>query len=166
MNRIAGSTDGRQWLIVGERGLVLQSDDAATTWRLLPAFYNGSFYNVAQLKDGAWLVYGMRGNAYRSSDDGRTWEKAAIAAPISFFGHAQAPDGRLVLGGQGGMLASSSDAGQTFELQRSGKRSTVTELVFVEGDNGGWMSSTVGLHPLSAASAPTSQNLKNAGAAR
>lgn len=144
LNRIVGSEDGRRWLVVGERGLLLSSEDQGASWRLLPPFYNGSFYNAAALPGGEWLVYGMRGNAFRSSDEGRAWHKAELPAPASFFDHVQEGDGQLVLVGQGGLIAISSDGGQRFSLQRTGSRATLTGIV-PDAEDGAWLASDAGL---------------------
>lgn len=149
LNRIVGSEDGSRWLVVGERGLVLASDAQGAQWRLLPPFYNGSFYNALALADGEWLVYGMRGNAFRSSAG--QWLRAELPAPASFFDHARV-DGALVLVGQGGLLATSSDGGQRFSLQRTAQRTTLTGVV-PDPRGGLWLASDGGLlrHPPAAA---------------
>ena len=148
LNRIVSSADRHTWLIVGERGLVLRSDDGGQGWTVLPPFYKGSFYNAAPLKDGAWLVYGMRGNAFLSADGVGAWERAAIPAAVSFFSHMLAADGRLTLVGQGSLLASSSDGGRSFQLARAAGRATLTDVLQQGG--GGWLASDAGLQPLPA----------------
>lgn len=156
LNRVVSSSDGRSWLIVGERGLVLRSEDGGNVWTVLPPFYKGSFYNAVQLKDGAWLVYGMRGNAFRSADGVSTWERANISAAASFFGHSLAADGLLTLVGQGSLMATSSDGGRNFELTRAAGRATLTDVL--QRSDGGWIASDAGLQPLPAHSASTTAN--------
>lgn len=144
LNRIAGSADGRRWLIVGERGLVLASGAQGEDWHAVAPFYKGSLYGAVALGDGAWVAYGMRGNVFRSIDDGTTWTRADVAAPVSFFGHALTPGGRLLLVGQGGMVASSTDGGAHFALARVGRRATLTDLSLAR-DGTGWLASDAGL---------------------
>lgn len=146
LNRIVASADRRSWLIVGERGLVLRSDDGGQSWAVLPPFYKGSFYNAAALKAGGWLVYGMRGNAYLSTDGISGWERVPLPAPVSFFSHLQTPDGRLTLVGQGSLMATSSDGGRHFELSRAAGRATLTEALPSPG--GAWLASDAGLQRL------------------
>lgn len=153
LNRIVGSPDGREWLVVGERGLVLQLDPQTLRWQTVPPFYKGSLYNAAALGDGRWVVYGMRGNAFYSSDGGRSWARAQLPVPASFFDHAIGADGRLVLVGQGGLLATSRDAGHSFTLARAGVRATLTGLQLLP-DGSGWLASDAGLLPLPEAPAP------------
>lgn len=154
LNRIAGSADGRHWLIVGERGLVLRSADGGASWETTPPFYKGSFYGAARLGQSTWVVYGMRGNVFRSDDDGRSWAQASVPAPVSTFAHALAPDGRLLLAGQGGTVLESSDDGRSFRVALSGGRATLTDIALLPG--GRWMlASDMGMrsHPPAAADA-------------
>ncbi|MBF5006816.1 WD40/YVTN/BNR-like repeat-containing protein [Diaphorobacter caeni] len=147
LNRIASSADAKHWLIVGERGLVLRSDDGAVTWHAEPAFYNGSFYNAMPLAYGGWLIYGMRGNVYVKADARAAWAKSSVPAPVSFFGHAQQADGSIVLVGQGSTLGISHDNGKTFTLQRAKGRATLTDVVLTDRKKG-WIASDAGLQPL------------------
>lgn len=147
LSRIAHSEDGRHWLITGERGLVLESNDAGHSWQLVPPFYNGSLYNAMALPDGGWLAYGMRGNVFfRTQADG-PWSRANVNAPISFYGHTRLGDGSIVLAGQGGMLAISSDGGKSFVLRKVAGRATLTD-VLQNPQGKTWIASTAGLQVL------------------
>lgn len=146
LNRVVGSADGKQWLIVGERGLLLRSRDGGENWSQLPAFYNGSFYNALALPAGGWLVYGMRGNIFRTDSFDGAWTRVDMPATASFLGHAVAPDGRIFLVGQGSLVATSNDGGAHFSLSRAEGRATLTDLV-VQPDGHGWLASDAGLQP-------------------
>ncbi|CAM4228623.1 Glycosyl hydrolase [Comamonas aquatilis] len=146
LNRIVGSENGQEWLIVGERGLILKSQDSGRSWQAQPEFYNGSFYNAMPLRSGGWLVYGMRGNVFVQSADGKQWDKSEVPAPVSFFGHAQEKDGTIVLVGQGSMLGLSDDGGKSFKLERAKGRATLTDIALT-GQDKGWISSDAGLQP-------------------
>lgn len=146
LNRIVGSADGRQWLIVGERGLVLRSGDGGQTWAPLPAFYNGSFYNALALPAGGWLVYGMRGNIYRAESLDGAWTRVEMPVTASFMGHAVARDGRVFLVGQGSLFATSTDGGAHFSISRAQGRATLTDLL-LQADGRGWLASDAGLQP-------------------
>ncbi len=150
MNRIVGSLDGQQWMIVGERGLVLLSDAQGRQWTPVKPFYNGSFYNAMPLGSGDWLVYGMRGNVFRSTDGGATWTKSEVPAPASFFSGARMANGRLLLVGQGGIVASSADGGEHFSIARVGKRATLTDIL-LQPDGSGWTTSDAGLQTYTSA---------------
>jgi len=126
MNTLIPSTDGKSWLIVGERGLVMRSDDQGQNWGVITPFYNGSFYGGTQLANGSWLVYGMRGNVYTSAD-GQTWTRSKVPAPASFFDHLVLDDGRIVLFGQGGLTLYSADQGQSFTFGRMNVRASLID---------------------------------------
>lgn len=143
LNRIVGSDDGRHWVIVGERGLVLTSDATGEQWQTQPAFYNGSFYNAAALPGGEWLVYGMRGNAFRSSDDARQWQRAELGVAASFFDHARGADGQLLLVGQGGLVATSTDGGQHFAVRPAGPKATL--MAAIAGPERLWLAGEAGV---------------------
>lgn len=165
LNRIVGSADGQRWLIVGERGLLLKSDNQGQDWAIVPEFYNGSFYNALELGSGGWMVYGMRGNVFTNAGDG-AWVKANVPAPVSFYGHARTADGRIMLVGQGSMLASSTDNGANFTLSRVQGRASLTDIL-LQADGSGWIASDAGLqeYKVAAPAAPAATSA-TAGAAQ
>lgn len=137
LNRIASSADGQHWLIVGERGLVLRSDQRAASWETVAPFYTGSLYGAVHLAPATWVVYGMRGNVFHSEDDGHSWARSALPLPVSLMSHAVTADGRLLLVGQGGTLLASSDKGASFSLLQAGGRATLTDILQLPG--GDWL---------------------------
>lgn len=147
MNRIAHSADGQHWMIVGERGLVLQSHDGGVSWVVEPPFYNGSFYNIMPMDNGGWLVYGMRGNIFLKANADAPWTQSSLNAPVSFYGHTRTQDGSIVLAGQGGMLAISRDNGKSFTLQKVNGRSSLTDVV-QNAQGKGWIASAAGIQSL------------------
>jgi len=146
MNRLASTADGRQWLIVGERGLVLYSADAGATWNQIPPFYKGSFYNALALPGGGWLVYGMRGNIYRATDPAGPWTQVEMPVKAAFLGHALTPEGHVLLVGQGSLVAKSTDAGAHFSITKAQGRASLTDLALLP-DGKGWFVSDAGLQP-------------------
>lgn len=146
MNRLAGTSDGRQWLIVGERGLVLHSADAGATWKQIAPFYKGSFYNALALPGGGWLVYGMRGNIYRATDPAGPWTQVEMPVKAAFLGHALTPEGHVLLVGQGSLLAISTDGGAHFGLTKAEGRASLTDLALMP-DGKGWLVGDAGLQP-------------------
>lgn len=153
LNRIVGSADGQHWLIAGERGLVLRSDDKGQSWQTVAPFYKGSFYNAIAQKDGGWLIYGMRGNVFRSARQGEPWSRSEVPAQISFFGHGVGADGQITLVGQGSMIATSTDGGSHFKLSRAAGRATLTDLQ-LQADGSALITSDAGLQTLPATSRP------------
>ena len=161
LNRLVKGKDAKDWLLVGEHGLVRRSGDGGATWTAVPAFYNGSFYNAAQLDGGTWLVHGMRGNVYRSSDAAAHWTKSEMPAPISTFASARSADGRRLLVGQSSMVLASTDDGATFRIQRRGGLTTLMDIAVMP--DGSWLlPSDFGLQRLDPAAAANSANARPA----
>ena len=50
----------------------------------MPAPYDGSFFGVLPLTDGAVLAYGLRGQLFRSENRGATWTAAALGFDVEF----------------------------------------------------------------------------------
>lgn len=101
LNAIA-RLDAQRLLIAGEAGLLLRSDDDGASWQRLDSPYQGSFFGVQRMRDGAVLVFGMRGHVFRSEDGGEHWQALASEAQSSLFGAGLLDDGRVLLTGQGG----------------------------------------------------------------
>lgn len=143
LNAMAGGEDGRL-MLVGEQGQVLRSDDGGTSWKLLPQFYNGSFFGVIRLSADEWIAYGLRGNIYATRDFGESWQPSQKEGiPVGMFGHAVLEDGRVVIVGQGGSVLVSQDRGATFKLMKAGGNDNYTSalslsggLLMIAGDSG------------------------------
>lgn len=95
---------GTQWLIAGEQGLALLSQDAGRSFHRLTVPYGGTFFRAAWLGDGALLLAGLRGQLWRSDDLGLAWQPVRSPAPVSFSATASGPDGTLWLANQAGGL--------------------------------------------------------------
>jgi photosystem II stability/assembly factor-like uncharacterized protein len=115
LNAMIAAPDG-SLLLVGERGLILQSRDGGATWKQRDAGYTGSFYGALALRGGRLVVYGMRGNAFHSTDLGATWQKAEVPVTVSLFSGVELPDGRAVLVGDNNTVLVSADGGVRFAV--------------------------------------------------
>lgn len=109
------AADGALWL-VGERGLLLRSDDGGARWQAQPTIYQGSFYGVLALPDRTLVVFGMRGHAYYSRDLGKSWRESEVPVPDSLFGGAVDARGRPILVGDDNSVLRSDDGGAHFFL--------------------------------------------------
>ena len=114
ISRVIETSSGM--FLVGETGVMARSTDGGRRWSELKSPYEGSYFGLLELRDGALLAYGMRGNVYRSSNQGATWEQVPFASKATINGGSVAADGRVVLAGNRGLLAVSSDAGRSFEI--------------------------------------------------
>lgn len=115
LNAMIAVPDG-SLLLVGERGLLLQSMDSGATWKKLESGYTGSFFGALALADSRLLVFGMRGNAFVSTDLGKTWQKSETPGAVSLFSGTVLPSGDVVLVGDNDTVLISKDGGARFTL--------------------------------------------------
>lgn len=120
LNQMISVADG-SLLLVGERGLLLQSADSGATWKKLESGYEGSFFGALAPGEGRLLVFGMRGNAYVSADNGKTWTKAQTPNTVSLFSGTLLPNGHVVLVGDNNTVLLSTDGGSTFSVSSEAK---------------------------------------------
>lgn len=102
---------GDKFLIAGEQGLVLRSDDGGRSFRRLATPYKGSFFTAELSSDSDIVVAGLRGNVWRSTDAGSTWNQILAPMPVSITGSAKQRDGSVVLVNQAGMVLALRDGG-------------------------------------------------------
>ncbi len=100
--------------IAGEAGLLLKLDDAAQRFRALESPYKGSFFGLADGKDGV-VAFGLRGNALRSDDGGRTWAKVDPGLRATIASGTRNGNGDIVLADVTGRVAISRDGGRTYQ---------------------------------------------------
>lgn len=93
--------------IVGEQGLMLRSQDTGSSFQPLVSPYNGSWFSLVAMPNGALVVAGLRGNAYYSPNKGQTWSRIEGAAPVSFVSAVALADNTVLLTNQAGQLLTS-----------------------------------------------------------
>lgn len=123
LNAMTRLPDG-SLVLVGERGLVLQSRDLGATWKTLTSGYEGSFFGVLALTGEGGvrvLAYGMRGNAYFTDDQGKTWTRAETPRMASLFSGTVLKGGDVVLVGDNNTILRSRDRGAHFALADEAK---------------------------------------------
>jgi photosystem II stability/assembly factor-like uncharacterized protein len=129
---------GGALLLVGERGLVLESRDQGASWRPLESGYAGSFYGALVLPEEKVLVYGMRGNAFVTPDAGKTWKKAEVPVQVSLFSGTLLENGDIVLVGDNNSVLISKDQGATFAIaaqaEHRGLAAGLAEVVTLPGN--------------------------------
>jgi photosystem II stability/assembly factor-like uncharacterized protein len=121
LNRIVGGGRGRLY-IAAEAGHLYASDDQGASWRTLASPYEGSFFGVLPLADGALLAFGLRGHLYRSADAGASWHAIETSTVAMLTAAAFGPDTIAVVGLSGVVLVS-RDGGRSFALQQQADRS-------------------------------------------
>lgn len=124
LNAMTRLPDG-SLVLVGERGLVLQSRDLGASWQPLgDSGYEGSFFGVLALATEAGvrvLAYGMRGNAFYTDDRGKAWTRAQTPRLASLFSGTVLGNGDVVLVGDNNTILLSQDRGSHFALADEAK---------------------------------------------
>lgn len=110
LNQIAAARDGSIYL-AAEAGHLYRSTDNGATWTVLSSPYQGSFFGLLPLSDGALLAFGLRGHLYRSSDQGATWLRIETGTEETLTVALELGPGRFVVGGMAGTLLWSDGAG-------------------------------------------------------
>lgn len=131
LNRIATDSRGKVLIAVGERGVVLRSEDAGQRWSL--AKVPGTEFDlrtvVHQPTTGAWIAAGTRGTILRSLDSGRTWTALEHQLQVTFEALFFEPNtSALFIGGEDGWVGRSTDAGVSWQLTRIRMQDPVTPI--------------------------------------
>lgn len=123
LNAIVRVADGT-YVIAGEAGTLLRSDDGGEEWVALSSPYAGSLFGLQHMADGGVIAFGMRGHAIRSDDGGLSWSEIDTGVHAALFGGQLLGDGRLVLAGQAGTVLVSGDQGRSFVAVKGPDRQT------------------------------------------
>ena len=130
LNRIVSSGDSRLY-IAAEAGHLYRSEDGGASWAGLTSPYEGSFFGMLPLADGALLAFGLRGNLYRSADAGATWAKIPTGTVALLDGAARLAGHGVAIVGLGGVVLASDDGGRTFRLLRQADRGGLSAVLAV-----------------------------------
>jgi photosystem II stability/assembly factor-like uncharacterized protein len=106
---------GEDFIIAGEQGLLLRSQDGGEHFTPLESPYEGTWFGVLATRTGTLFAYGLRGNAYASYDGGDSWQPCETGSKVSFSAATELNDGRILLANQAGQLFVSTDQGQSFQ---------------------------------------------------
>ncbi|MFA5264833.1 MAG: YCF48-related protein [Opitutaceae bacterium] len=132
LNRISMSEDGMLY-IAGERGLLLRSADSGASWEKIPSPYEGSFYGVLPLEDGALMAYGLRGHIFRSESAASIdWKGISTDSPALLATAFRMKNRTIVVAGQARCFLVSRDGGHSFKPWAPGIVSAVAELLQTE----------------------------------
>jgi photosystem II stability/assembly factor-like uncharacterized protein len=106
---------GEDYIIAGEQGLLLRSNDGGEQFTPLKSPYQGTWFGLLNTRDGGVLAYGLRGNAFISTDQGNSWQPVKTESQASFSAATQLADGRIVLVNQAGQFFISDEQGINYE---------------------------------------------------
>lgn len=100
--------------LLGETGLLAQSDDFGITWQQFDNFYQGSFFSLGKIGNDKLLVAGLRGHVFKSLNNGHTWEEVTTNTTVLLNDIVFSNDKRIFILGNNGMVLISTDDGETF----------------------------------------------------
>ncbi len=118
-------------IAVGEKGLVIRSNDEGANWEMVTEPYVGSFFGIVPRGKNGFVTFGLRGNAFATDDasallvqDPLEWDEYGRETVIdperltelgwrflenditeSLFGGTSLPDGEVVMVGVNGSIA-------------------------------------------------------------
>ena len=133
LNGIAHVPGSSTLIAVGEKGLVFRSRDNGLSWKSLKSPYDGSFFGVTAMRDGAVVAYGLQGNLWITRDQGDTWRQIQTGVTRGINAAEQLPDDSLILVGGAGVVLISRDGGNSVVLQYLPDRESVSAVLPLAG---------------------------------
>jgi photosystem II stability/assembly factor-like uncharacterized protein len=127
LNQIVAAREGTLY-VAAESGRLYRSGDGGTTWEGLPSPYQGSFFGLLPLSDGALLAFGLRGHLYRSRDQGHTWARIQTDTEATLTSALEIGPGRYVVAGMAGTLLWSDGADAPLRKQELPDRRAIVAL--------------------------------------
>lgn len=119
--RMATDAGGKVLIAVGERGVILRSEDSGRHWTSssVPRKDFDVRTVIHHPTSGAWIAAGTRGAILRSLDSGKTWAALDHQLQVTFEALFVEPrSGALLIGGEDGYVGRSIDAGLGWQLTR------------------------------------------------
>lgn len=118
-NRIV--VQGQNLFLMGEIGLLAQSDNFGKHWQQFDNFYQGSFFASTPTENGRLLVAGLRGHVFLSGENilgehaaSTSWNEVSTDTTALLNDIILSDDGRIFILGNNGMLLVSTDDGKSF----------------------------------------------------
>lgn len=122
------------YVIFGEQGLILYSNDNGQSFDKLKSPYSGTWFGMLVTSSGSWIAYGLKGNIYISHNQGENWSKIQSNTEASISAATQLRDGTVILATQAGTLLAGSDHSDSFKVINQLPGFPVTSMV--ESDSG------------------------------
>jgi photosystem II stability/assembly factor-like uncharacterized protein len=92
------------WIVAGEGGRLIASEDAGASWHEIATPYSGSFFGMLARSETDWLIFGLEGRLLETADGGETWRQIDTGQSSGLTAATRLADGRLVLVGLGGTI--------------------------------------------------------------
>lgn len=155
-------SSGLLGIAVGDNGTIISTTNA-TDWTARPSGTTARLNDVALLGSTV-IAVGDGGTLLRSLDGGVNWAAVAAGTTANLAG-VSAIGGTFFVLGANGTLLTSIDAGTTWVAQNSGTTATLRDAVAAAGrtvvvGDGGTILTATDLVTWTAATSPTSQNLR------
>ncbi len=140
-NRISALSNG-QLIMVGELGLIAVSANQGKLWTKVDFIYEGSLFNLIQLKNTIFVM-GLRGHIFEADLDMGSWKEVSLPVKSTINGALPNNAGGLILVGNAGVIIEVPVEGESKIIhQRQGEN-----LVAINQDPQGhiWVAGTKGL---------------------
>lgn len=107
-------SSGDKTLLIGEGGLVLESDFDCSNFKALPGPYTTTLFGGMLLGQQRIILYGLDGGLFSSADRGATWLTVPMPQDSVIGAGAILPSGRFIVGTLNGTLYLGDAAGDSF----------------------------------------------------
>lgn len=144
-NRIIHQDD--RLYLMGETGLLAQSDDFGKSWQQFDNFYQGSFFALTPTKSGNVLVAGLRGHVFLSKGElidndelvanreaEMQWSAISTDTTSLLNDIVFGDDDRIFILGNNGMLLVSEDDGNSFSQKSQPDGKSLIAGVWFKGN--------------------------------
>jgi photosystem II stability/assembly factor-like uncharacterized protein len=142
MHLYAATRHGKTWVLAGEQGVLMRSNDDGASFESMASPFNSSFFVATATRNGGFVLAGLLGSACRIELGSAAVAPVVLPAPYTILSCTELRDGRVMLLAQGGRLLVSSDGGAHFTEQLPPRREQLTSLT--EAADGGLVATSLG----------------------
>jgi photosystem II stability/assembly factor-like uncharacterized protein len=115
-NIYAIAPDGDKTLLAGENGMVLQSQNGCSQFKVINFPAQVTLFGILPLTPGDFFIYGLNGTLLQTTDDGETWRTYSIPPDQVLDSGTALHNGRVLIGAVNGRLYLSDPSLTKFEL--------------------------------------------------
>jgi photosystem II stability/assembly factor-like uncharacterized protein len=108
------ASDGGKTLLVGEFGMLLQSQSGCTSFKQISVPSTGTLFGILVVRPGTFYVYGVGGALFGTTDDGVTWTSFALPPDQIVDAAVVLKNGKILLGTVNGALYLSDQNGANY----------------------------------------------------
>jgi photosystem II stability/assembly factor-like uncharacterized protein len=110
--------DPQRGYIVGEKGIILRTDDGGLTWKDQESGVTSNLFSVAVATRDDALASGDQGRVIRTKDGGLTWEAQPTITSVPLFSVAYRGGTDAWVAGRGGAILRRTGAVATVKIPR------------------------------------------------